>query len=92
MADEKLGHPRVVLTDDVEVFKTWPGVGFDEVYAEAARVEGSRGLRVASLHQVLAFKLVTDREEDRPSAKLTPHRSVPPVAEGGARSSDIARC
>jgi hypothetical protein len=70
VADEKLGHPRIVLAEDVEVFKTWPGLGFGEVYAEAVPVEGSRGLRVASLRHVLAFKLVTNREKDRADVEV----------------------
>lgn len=69
-ADEKLGHPRIVLADDVEAFKSWPGVGFDEVDAEAAPVEGSRGFRVATLRHVLAYKLATNREKDQPDIEV----------------------
>ena len=61
----KLGFLHIVLADDVEVFKAWPGVGFDEVDAEAAPVDGSRGLRVAMLRHVLQYKLATNRDKDQ---------------------------
>jgi hypothetical protein len=70
-ADEnQLGFLHIVLADDVEVFKSWPGVGFDEVYAEAAPVDGSRGLRVATLRHVLQYKLVLGREKDRADVEV----------------------
>jgi hypothetical protein len=62
--ENQLGYLHVVLDEDVEIFQTWPGVGFDEVYAEAAPVEGSRGLRVATLRHVLQYKLALGREKD----------------------------
>jgi hypothetical protein len=61
----KPGIPRIVLADKVEVYKTWLEVAFPEVDAAAAPCEGSRGLRVASLAHVLAYKLVCGREKDR---------------------------
>ena len=65
-ADEnRLGFLHIVLADDVEVFKSWPGVRFDEVDAEAAPVEGSRGFRVATLRHVLQYKLATNRDKDQ---------------------------
>jgi hypothetical protein len=62
--------PRIALATDVEVFKTWLGVTFPETYAASAACEGSRGLRVASLHHVLAFKLASNREKDQPDISI----------------------
>ena len=72
--ENQLGFLHIVLADDIEVFKTWPGVGFDEVHAKAAPVEGSRGLRVATLGHVLAFKLITNREKDRADVEVLRRR------------------
>lgn len=58
------GVPRIVLAEDVEVFKTWLGVEFPEVYAASAPREGSCGLRVAALRHVLAFKTARNGEKD----------------------------
>jgi len=62
---ERSDVPRIALATDVEVFKTWLGVTFPETYVASALREGSRGLRVASLHHVLAFKLASNREKDQ---------------------------
>lgn len=62
--------PRIALAPDVEVFKTWQGVTFPETHAASSPRDGSRGLRVASLEHVLAFKLVSNREKDQPDIAL----------------------
>jgi hypothetical protein len=56
--------PIVRLADGVEVYRTWVGVGFAEVDAEAREVPGSRGWRVASLGHVLAYKVAAGRPKD----------------------------
>ncbi|MEZ4444950.1 MAG: hypothetical protein R3B72_38105 [Polyangiaceae bacterium] len=58
--------PRIHLADDVEVFKTWLGVNFEEVFREAKPKPGSRGLRVAHLRHVLDGKLASNRAKDQP--------------------------
>jgi hypothetical protein len=68
--EQKPGVPRIALADDVEVFKTWLGVEFPETYAASAPRDGSRGLRVASLRHVLAFKLASNREKDQEDIAL----------------------
>jgi hypothetical protein len=68
-ADER-GLPRIMVADAVEVVSTWPGTVFEEVFAAAMPREGSRGLRVAALEHVLAFKAISDREKDRREAEV----------------------
>ncbi len=58
--------PRIRVAEDVEVFKTWPGVTFEEVFRDARPVPGSCGLRVAGLRHVLAGKLASNRQKDQP--------------------------
>jgi hypothetical protein len=58
-------QPRVRLADDVEVFRTWPGVEFAEALAKSEPVPGSMGLRVAALEHVLASKLRMNRDKDQ---------------------------
>ena len=43
---------------------------FDEVVAASAPREGSRGLRVAALEHVLAFKVISEREKDQREAEV----------------------
>lgn len=64
------GVTRILVADDVEVYKTWPGVTFSEVHASATSQPGSHGMRVAGLEQVLAFKLASNREKDKPDIEL----------------------
>jgi hypothetical protein len=68
-ADER-GLPRIMVAEAVEVVRTWPGVTFDEVHAASAPCDGSRGLRVASLEHVLAFKAISVREKDVREAEI----------------------
>lgn len=68
-ADER-GMPRIMVADAVEVVREWPGLAFAEVFAAAAPREGSRGLRVASLAHVLAWKAASAREKDRVEAEI----------------------
>ena len=67
--DER-GLPRIMVAEAVEVVATWPGVTFDEVLAASAPTEGSRGLRVAALEHVLAFKVISEREKDQREAEV----------------------
>jgi hypothetical protein len=67
--DER-GLPRVMVAEAVEVVSTWPGVTFAEVLAASAPRDGSRGLRVAALEHVLAFKAISSREKDQREAEL----------------------
>jgi hypothetical protein len=67
--DER-GLPRVMVAEAVEVVSTWPGVVFDEALAASARRDGSRGLRVAALEHVLAFKIISEREKDLREAEV----------------------
>jgi hypothetical protein len=73
--EQKPGVPRIALADDVEVYKTWLGVGFSEVYASAAPQPGSHGLRVATLEHVLGFKLAS-----KPREGPARHRPASPSA------------
>lgn len=68
-ADER-GLPRIMIADSVEVVSTWSGVTFEAVFAASAPREGSRGLRVASLEHVLAFKAISTREKDLREAEI----------------------
>lgn len=61
--DER-GQPRIMAADSVEVVRTWPGVTFDEVFPASAPQQLSRGLRVAALEHVLAFKAISTRQKD----------------------------
>ncbi len=68
-ADER-GLPRIMIAESVEVVSVWPGVVFDEVLAAARACAGSRGLPVASLEHVLAFKAMSPREKDQREARV----------------------
>jgi hypothetical protein len=68
-ADER-GLPRIMVAEAVEVVDTWPGLEFADVFARAASADGSRGLRVAALEDVLAFKIISDREKDQREAVI----------------------
>jgi hypothetical protein len=70
--DER-GLPRIMVAEAVEVVSTWPGVIFDEVFAASAPRDGSRGLRVAALQHVLAFKAISAREKDQREAEILRH-------------------
>jgi hypothetical protein len=65
--DER-GLPRIMAAEAVEVVSVWPGVAFEEAFAAAAVQEGSRGMPVASLVHVLAFKANSPRAKDRTEA------------------------
>jgi hypothetical protein len=67
--DER-GLPRIMVAEAVEVVGIWPGVTFEEVFAAAAPRDGSRGLRVAALEHVLAFKTISEREKDQREAEV----------------------
>jgi hypothetical protein len=67
--DER-GLPRVMVAEAVEVVSVWPGVTFEEVFSASSVREGSRGLRVASLEHVLAFKAISPREKDQREAEV----------------------
>jgi hypothetical protein len=62
--------PRIMVAEAVEVVSTWPGVTYDDVLAASAPSDGSRGLRVASLGHVLAFKVISVREKDQREAEV----------------------
>jgi hypothetical protein len=62
--------PRVILAESVDVFRTWLGVTFPEVYAESAMHDSSRGLRVAALRHVFASKLASNRDKDHADLAL----------------------
>jgi hypothetical protein len=62
--------PRIMVAEAVEVVSTWPGVTFAEVLVASAPTEGSRGLRVAALKHVLAFKVISEREKDLREAEV----------------------
>jgi hypothetical protein len=57
VADEDRGIPRIRLAPDVSLYKDWPGVRFWDVFSYASISSSSMGLKVASLHHMLAFKL-----------------------------------
>jgi hypothetical protein len=57
--------PRILLAEDVEVFKTWLGAEFAEVYAASVPHGSSCGLRVADLRHVYAFKVARNRQKDQ---------------------------
>jgi hypothetical protein len=67
--DER-GLPRIMVADAVEVVSTWPGILFDGVFGRAHAHERSRGLRVAALTDVLAFKRLSAREKDQREAEI----------------------
>jgi hypothetical protein len=67
--DER-GCPRIMVAAAVEVVSTWPGVTFEDVFAASAPQEGSRGLRLASLEHVLAFKTISTRDKDQREADV----------------------
>jgi hypothetical protein len=62
--------PRIMVADQVEAVNVWSGVTFEDVLAAAKPKAGSRGLRVASLEHVLAFKAVSPREKDQREAEV----------------------
>jgi hypothetical protein len=62
--------PRIILAQGVDVFRTWLGVAFPEVYAESAVQDGSHGLRVATLQHVLKSKLMSSRDKDHADIAL----------------------
>ena len=64
------GVPRILLAEDVEVFKTWLGVEFPDVRAASVPCDAARGLRVAALHHVLAFKTASNRDKDRTDVEI----------------------
>jgi hypothetical protein len=67
--DER-GLPRVMVAEAVEVVSARPGVAFEEVLAASAPREGSRGLRVAALEHVLAWRAATSSAPARDDAEL----------------------
>ncbi|MDP1826605.1 MAG: hypothetical protein Q8L48_25265 [Archangium sp.] len=62
--------PKIALAEDVDVFKTFPGVEFPDVFASAAPGKGSRGFHVASLRHVLAFKVTRNKPKDQEDIAL----------------------
>ena len=68
--NDERGLPRIMVADAVEVVSTWPGVTYDGVFAHSTVREGSLGLRVAALEDVLAFKSFSEREKDRREADI----------------------
>jgi hypothetical protein len=64
------GLPRILVAEAVEVVSTWPGVTVDDVLERSAVQPGSRGLRVAALDDVLAFKSISAREKDQREAEM----------------------
>ena len=67
--DER-GLPRIMVADAVEVVLLWPGLRFEDVFATSAPRERSRGLRVAALEHVLAFKAISGREKDQRESEV----------------------
>jgi hypothetical protein len=67
--DER-GLPRILVADAVEVVDVWPGATFDDVFARSAPCDGSLGLRVAALEDVLAFKALSTRDKDQREAEV----------------------
>jgi len=67
--DER-GLPRIMAAESVEVVSTWPGVTFEAVFGSSAPQRRSRGLRVAALEHVLAFKAFSTREKDLKEADV----------------------
>ncbi len=75
--DER-GLPRIMVAEAVEVVSIWPGVTFEEVLGRSMVREGSHGLRVAALEDVLAFKVISSREKDQLEADiLRTHLGLP---------------
>ncbi len=68
--EDERGLPRIMVAPAVEVVSAWPGVQFDDVFAASAPREGSRGLRVAALEHVLAFKSISARDKDAREAEV----------------------
>ena len=50
---------------NIEIFNEFPGVEFADVLRNAAPREGSHGMRVASLEDLLRWKSAQNREKDR---------------------------
>jgi hypothetical protein len=69
-SDDERGLPRIMVAEAVEVVRAWAGVTFGEVFAASALREASRGLRVAALEHVLAFKGISPREKDAREADV----------------------
>ncbi len=67
--DER-GLPRIMVAEAVEVVSVWPGVTFEGVFGRSTVREGSDGLRVATLEDVLAFKVISSREKDQLEADI----------------------
>jgi len=67
--DER-GLQRIMVAEAVEVVSTWPGLTFEGVFGRSSVREGSRGLRVAALEDVLAFKAISERGKDRREAHV----------------------
>jgi len=67
--DER-GLPRVMVAEAVEVVRVWTGVSFEQLFRASQTREGSRGLRVAALEHVLAFKALSGREKDQREAEV----------------------
>jgi hypothetical protein len=62
--EERPGVMRIRLSEDISIYKTWPGVPFWEAYTHAGITRNSQGMKVASLHHVLAFKLARNEPKD----------------------------
>jgi hypothetical protein len=95
--EDERGLPRILVTEAVEVVSEWPGVTFEEVFAASAPRDGSRGLRVAALEHVLAFKAISGREKDLREAEIlrrelrgTARRSIASLL-GAARPAALTR-
>ncbi len=50
---------------NIEIFKEFPGVSHAEVLRNAAPQEGSLGMRVASLDDLMTWKYAQNRKKDR---------------------------
>ncbi len=59
------GHPFLALAPDIEVWASFPGVRWDEVAARARLDPRARGLRVADLSHVRAYKIALGRSRDQ---------------------------
>lgn len=57
--------PRIEVAQDIDVFRTFPGVTYERVLEGAKLTPRSRGFLVADLRDVLAFKRACNRDKDQ---------------------------
>lgn len=61
---------RPSLTSKIEIFKTFPGVSFEQVRSEAISIAAAAPMRVGSMHHLLQWKRVQNSTKDQEDIPL----------------------